>query len=54
MYFTIVSKCGEPVTQAGVEEFVVEDIPFGYDAVSATKTKDPYNTMTYQDDAPTP
>ena len=37
---TIVSKCGGPVTQAEVEYFVVENIPFGDEAVSITKPKD--------------
>ena len=46
MYSTIVSKYGDPVTQADVEGFVVKDIPFGYESVSATKPKDPYRAMT--------
>ena len=50
----IVAKCGNPVTQADVEEFIVENIPLGDEAVSTTKPKDLEHVILDQYNAPTP
>ena len=51
---TIVAKCVDPVTQADIEWFVMENTPFGYEDVSTTNTKDPEHAIPDQDDVTTP
>ena len=51
---TVVAKFGNPVTQADVEESIVENTPFVDEAVYTTKPRDPEHVIIEQDDAPPP
>ena len=51
---TIIAKCGDPVTQANTEEFIVDNIPIWDEAVSTTKPKDMEHVILEQDYAPIP
>ena len=48
-----VAKCVVSVTKANVEELVVENTPFGDEAISTTNPKDTEHVMPEEDDAPT-
>ena len=45
---TIVEVFGDPFTQDDVEEFFIENIPFGDEATSTAKPKDPKHAMSDQ------
>ena len=52
LYSIIVEKYGDPFTQSNVEEFVVENIHFGDEALSKINPKYLDHTMPDQDYAP--
>ena len=48
---TIVEKCDNSITQAGIEEFVMENIHFGNEAILMTNSKYPEHAMPQRYDA---
>ena len=50
----VVAKCGDPVKQSGIEEFVVENTHFSDKVVSKTNPKYPEHAIPDLDVVPTP